>query len=65
MSSSIVIHKSAHGETVHVSFGNGISKNSTSIILDNVTKYNKDQFLGALMKWALDGYKGNPPVLNR
>ncbi len=59
--SGIVIRKGAEGDTVSVIYDGHI----TNIPLDGVSKYDGNQYLCALIKWALDGYKGFPPVLRK
>jgi len=57
----ISIRKGAYGEVVTVVYDG----RTTAINLDDVSKYNKTKFLTALIIWAMDGYKGNPPILNK
>jgi len=58
-SNGITIRKTAISEVVTVT----CDDHTTTIFLDDVTHYNKTRFLSALVGWALDGYKGNPPIL--
>ena len=57
--SGISIRKRATGEMVTVTYDG----HTTGIILDDVSMYNKTQYLSALVMWALEGYKGFPPTL--
>ena len=57
----ISIRKGAYGEVVTVV----VDGRTTVIDLDEASYYNKSNFLIALVTWALEGYKGNPPILKK
>lgn len=59
--SSVTIRKGATGELVNVCYDG----HTTAISLNDVTQYNKVQYLSALIKWALDGFMGFPPTIKR
>jgi len=58
---SVIIRKSAVYDDVIVYFGD----NFTHIDLSKVDMHKKRIFLTLLISWGLDGYKGNPPSLER
>lgn len=67
--SGITIRKGAMGHYVTVTYGipgnHGANERTTGIALDNVSGYDATQFLIRLVMWALEGYKGYPPTLNK
>lgn len=58
---SVMIRKGAMGEVVHVE----CDGHTTVLDLSNETKYNKVQYLNALVNWALNGFMGFPPNIKR
>ena len=56
-----MIRKGARGEMVIVTY----DRHTTAVPLDDVSNYNKTQYLIALVMWALEGYKGFPPTLKK
>ena len=69
MSNGITIRKGAMGHYVTVTYGlsgnQGKDQRTTGIALDNVSGYVATKFLISLVMWALEGYKGNPPIFNK